>query len=81
MSLDNFKIVLQDGTTYDMADDFSVLVRSFRISSPAHHARPSRLTDVTVRFGLARTSDHAKSRQSARSLRSTTKTRYYCAMK
>jgi phage-related protein len=54
MSLDNFKIVLQDGTTYDMADDFSVLVRSFRISSPAHHARPSRLTDVTVRFGLGK---------------------------
>jgi phage-related protein len=41
MSLDNFKIVLQDGTTYDMAEDFSVLVRSFRISSPA----PSRQTE------------------------------------
>jgi len=41
MSLDNFKIVLQDGTTYDMADDFSVLVRSFQISSP----KPTRQTD------------------------------------
>jgi hypothetical protein len=34
VTLDNFKIVLADGTTYDMATDFSVLVRSFRISSP-----------------------------------------------
>jgi phage-related protein len=33
-TLDNFKIVLKDGTTYDMADDFSVLVRSFSVSSP-----------------------------------------------
>jgi phage-related protein len=33
-TLDNFKIVLKDGTTYDLYDDFSVLVRSFSVSSP-----------------------------------------------
>jgi phage-related protein len=33
-TLDNFKIVLKDGTTYDMYDDFNVLVRSFSVSSP-----------------------------------------------
>jgi predicted phage tail component-like protein len=31
---DNFKIVTQAGEMYDMADDFSVLVRSFEIGSP-----------------------------------------------
>ncbi|MEI2356053.1 phage tail family protein [Mesobacillus zeae] len=34
MIRDNFKIVMADGATYDMAGDFAVLVRSFRISSP-----------------------------------------------
>jgi len=38
---DNFKIVTPDGTTYDMADDFNVLVRSFTIGSP----RPEIETD------------------------------------
>jgi phage-related protein len=40
-TLDNFKIQLQNGLIYDMADTFSVLVRSFRISSPS----PSRQTE------------------------------------
>jgi phage-related protein len=33
-TFDNFKIVLKDGTTYDLYDDFNVLVRSFSVSSP-----------------------------------------------
>lgn len=33
-TLDNFKIVLKDGTVYDMYDNFSVMVRSFSVSSP-----------------------------------------------
>jgi hypothetical protein len=53
MSIDNFKIVLQDGTTYDMADDFSVLVRSFRISSPkpTRHVEQFVGRDGAVRLG------------------------------
>ncbi|MEC1023579.1 phage tail family protein [Bacillus paralicheniformis] len=33
--LHNFKIVYKDGTVYDMASDFNVLVRSFTVSSPS----------------------------------------------
>ncbi|WP_240390608.1 phage tail family protein [Bacillus sp. Y1] len=40
-TLDNFKIVTQAGVTYDMAEDFGVLVRSFSISS----ARPEIITE------------------------------------
>jgi hypothetical protein len=52
-TLDNFKIVLQDGTTYDMADDFSVLVRSFRISSPKpiRHTEQFEGRDGQIRVG------------------------------
>jgi hypothetical protein len=81
MSLDNFKIVLQDGTTYDMAEDFSVLVRSFRISSP----NPSRQTEqIDGRDGQIRLGKDYGPREitaPARSLRSTMPTRYYYAMK
>lgn len=53
MSNDNFKIVLQNGTTYDMAVDFSVLVRSFRISSPKprRHTEQFDGRDGAVRLG------------------------------
>jgi hypothetical protein len=40
-TLDNFKIITQAGVTYDMAEDFGVLVRSFSISS----ARPEIQTE------------------------------------
>jgi Phage tail protein len=33
-TLNNFKIQLEDGTTYDMYDDFGVIVRSLQIPSP-----------------------------------------------
>lgn len=48
---DNFKIITQDGTTFDMATDFNVLVRSFSIPS----ARPEIETEkVQNRHGEIR---------------------------
>ncbi|MEG7333219.1 phage tail family protein [Bacillus sp. 0102A] len=51
--LHNFKIVYKDGTVYDMASDFNVLVRSFTISSPDPSIDSERLDngDGYIRMG------------------------------
>lgn len=52
-TLDNFKIVTKAGVTYDMADDFSVLVRSFTISSPRPEIQTEKIENAhgVVRLG------------------------------
>lgn len=52
-TLDNFKIVTKAGVTYDMANDFSVLVRSFTISSPRPDIQTEKLENGhgVVRLG------------------------------
>ncbi|MEC1426620.1 phage tail family protein [Bacillus sonorensis] len=49
----NFKIVYKDGTSYDMASDFNVLVRSFTISSPSPNIETETLDngDGYIRMG------------------------------